>query len=122
MSELNDPRVLFAAAPEAFGSTDNLTLLDFIALGIFAVFFSSRQYMTVLGSVNPAEFPTGYSAKFALVVQLWRLVEIVRINWMQRRQTREDDALINTYPGAVFSIRITAEQIFPARKDGALYK
>ena len=62
---------VLTSAPDPTSNDDNLTFmvgLGFIALGVFAVLFSSRQYMTVLGSLNPAEFPAGYSAKFGLIV------------------------------------------------------
>ena len=42
--------------------------LGFIALGVFAVIFSSRQYLAILRSLTAAEFPAGYSAKFGLIV------------------------------------------------------
>jgi putative membrane protein len=105
MSELNDPRVLFAAertllawnrtslaliafgflieksdvfisinpSPEAISSNGVMTFLvglGFIAVGIFAVYFSSRQYKAVINSLKPAEFPAGYSPRFGLVINV----------------------------------------------------
>ena len=55
----------------ALDRSNNLTFmvgLGFIAIGVFAVLFSSRQYLKILSSLNPAEFPVGYSAKFGLIV------------------------------------------------------
>ncbi|MES2624236.1 MAG: DUF202 domain-containing protein [Pseudomonadota bacterium] len=96
MPELNDLRLLLAAertllawnrtslALIGFGflversglltegnGADDLTFvvgLGFIALGILAVFFSSRQYMLIVRSLNAEEFPASYSARFGLVV------------------------------------------------------
>jgi putative membrane protein len=42
--------------------------LAFIALGVFAAAYSSRQYIFVLKTLNPAEFPQGYAPKWGLFV------------------------------------------------------
>ncbi|MGD9662350.1 MAG: YidH family protein [Porticoccaceae bacterium] len=103
MSELKDPRVLFAAertllawnrtslsliafgfiveraglliraiAPE-LAYTEQIALtfwlgLAFMALGAFASAYSARQYAVILRTLNPAEYPPGYSARWGLVV------------------------------------------------------
>ena len=103
MSDLKDPRVLFAAERTllawnrtslsliAFGfvveragmliqaiSPDTVRAgqvalsfwlgVAFIALGSVASAYSARQYMIVLRTLTPAEFPPGYAAKWGLVV------------------------------------------------------
>lgn len=105
MSDLQDPRVLFAAertllawnrtslALIAFGflieragllinalAPQNAAVmplglalwlgLAFIALGVFAAIYSTRQYLTVLKTLSPAEYPADYTAKWGLVVNL----------------------------------------------------
>jgi putative membrane protein len=40
----------------------------FIVLGAFAAAYSSREYASVLKTLNPAEFPPGYGARWGLVV------------------------------------------------------
>jgi putative membrane protein len=103
VSELKDPRVLFAAertllawnrtslsliafgfvieragllvhlvAPETVHAAQIILTfwlgLIFIALGSFASAYSARQYLVVLRTLGPAEYPSGYSAKWGLAV------------------------------------------------------
>ena len=51
--------------------SDILTLwlgLAFMALGVFTAAFSSRQYLSVLRTLKPAEFPQGYAPRWGLLV------------------------------------------------------
>ena len=103
MSDLKDPRVLFAAertllawnrttlgliafgfvveraglllkivAPTHASPVSDVTTfwlgLAFMAIGVFAAVFSSRQYLSVLNTLNPAEIPQGYSPRWGLLV------------------------------------------------------
>ncbi len=103
MSDLKDPRVLFAAERTllawnrtslsliAFGFVveragtviRGATLkgaepsgiipwmgLLFIALGAFVAFYSSRQYLAVLKTLSPAEYPKGYRLRWGVVVNI----------------------------------------------------
>jgi putative membrane protein len=105
MSDLKDPRVLFAAertllawnrtslALIAFGfvveraglliqaiaperlSPINAALtfwvgMSLIAVGAFASAYSSVQYLSVLKTLNPLEFPPGYGAKWGVAVNI----------------------------------------------------
>lgn len=121
MSDLNDPRVLFAAERTllawnrtslsliAFGfvveraglliraispdvvRSNQLALtfwlgVAFIALGATASAWSARQYAVVLGTLTPAEFPPGYSARWGLVVNtvvalLGLLLALALLGW-----------------------------------------
>lgn len=42
--------------------------LAFIALGTFAAFCSSRQYIVVLKTLTPEEYPMGYGTKCGLAI------------------------------------------------------
>ena len=44
--------------------------LAFIALGAFAAMYSSRQYLIVLKTLSPAQYPSGYSAKWGFAVNI----------------------------------------------------
>lgn len=44
--------------------------LAFILLGSAASAYSARQYLSVLRSLTPAEFPPGYGVKWGLAVNL----------------------------------------------------
>ena len=98
MSDLKDPRVLFAAERTllawnrtslsliAFGfaveragvfiqgsspspAHDTIWLgVLFSVLGAMTSAYSARQYAVVLSTLGPAEFPPGYAAKWGLVV------------------------------------------------------
>lgn len=103
MSNLNDPRVLFAAertllawnrtslAFIAFGfvveraglmietiAPGSLTQVNqfmttwlglaFIALGAFSSAYSSRQFMAVVRTLNPSEFPEKYGIKWGMIM------------------------------------------------------
>lgn len=42
--------------------------ISFISIGSISSAFSARQYAVVLRSLNPGEFPPGYSARWGLVI------------------------------------------------------
>jgi len=42
--------------------------MAFMSLGVFAAAFSSRQYLSVLRTLNPAEVPQGYAPRWGLLV------------------------------------------------------
>ena len=105
MSDLEDPRVLFAAertllawnrtslsliafgfvveragllvravSPERIQSHQiALTFwlgMAFIVLGSIASAYSARQYLNVLRTLNPIEFPPGYAARWGVLVNI----------------------------------------------------
>ena len=45
-----------------------LSGIGFIGLGIFSALYSSRQFLVFLKSVNPSDIPSGYGARWGLVV------------------------------------------------------
>jgi len=64
--------LIHAIAPTVTHTTQSaLTFwlgLAFIALGSFASAYSAWQYSVILRTLNPAEYPLGYSAKWGLAV------------------------------------------------------
>lgn len=105
MSDLKDPRVLFAAertllawnrtslsliafgfvleraglllsaiSPDKVqGDGHRLTFLIgiiFIVLGSIASLYSARQYIVILRTLTPAEFPAGYNAKWGILINI----------------------------------------------------
>lgn len=44
--------------------------IAFILLGSLTSFWSSRQYLVVLRSLTPAEFPPGYFARWGIGINL----------------------------------------------------
>lgn len=58
-------------SPEAKASGAAFWLgLAFIALGVFAASYSSRQYLVVLKSLSREEYPTGYTAKWGTSINI----------------------------------------------------
>jgi putative membrane protein len=61
-----------AVSPQLFSSGNEVLTfwlgLSFIVLGALAAAFSSREYASVLKTLNPAEFPPGYRARWGLLV------------------------------------------------------
>lgn len=104
MSNLNDPRVLFAAertllawnrtslaligfgfvieraglflaamAPDALTHNPVFSFWlgqAFIVLGGLTALYASRQFLVVLKTLQPAEFPEGYRARWGLVINI----------------------------------------------------
>lgn len=89
MSNLQDPRVLFAAERTLLAWNHTSLLLnaivpnqmhaanmvltfwlgfDFIVLGAASAVYSSRQYAAVLKTLSSAEFPEGYGARWGMLV------------------------------------------------------
>ena len=45
--------------------------LFFILSGSFIAVYSSKQYANILKTLTPSDFPTGYSGKWGMAVNLW---------------------------------------------------
>lgn len=65
---------LQAMAPEkATGPSHDLTFWlgqAFIILGAMAALYASRQFLVVLKTLQPAEFPDGYKARWGLAINI----------------------------------------------------
>ncbi len=67
--------LLFNLAPDApmnAGATAMVFWagMGFILLGVFAVIYSSRQYLTTLKTLTRAEFPPGYATHGGLILNM----------------------------------------------------
>jgi putative membrane protein len=64
-------QVLLPERSDPVGSALTFWLgIAFIVLGAFSAGYSSRQYLVVLRTLTPSEFPSGYRVTWGLVVNL----------------------------------------------------